>query len=126
MKNSVIWLDSENAHIFDLKVTGIERTFVKKNGKDHHTRHKNDLHKDVHSEQYYNDLTDKIKDVDQLLLMGPGLAKKHFKEYLGAHQPNTLAKKIIGLESIQSFEHLSEKQMLAKVRKFFKSFDLFH
>jgi hypothetical protein len=58
--------------------------------------------------------------------MGPGLAKNHFKDHLASHQANTLAKKIIGMETIEGFEHKTENQMLASARKFFKTYDLFN
>ncbi|MFZ4403035.1 MAG: hypothetical protein ACOYOK_02940 [Pseudobdellovibrionaceae bacterium] len=126
MKDFVVWLDSKNAHVFAMKTTGIEKSIVSKSEKDHHTRHKNDKHKDSHSEHYYNQLADKLKDADQLLIMGPGLAKNHFKDHLTTHQKHTLATKIIGLEKMESFEHKTEKQMLAKAHKFFKTYDLYH
>ena len=48
MKNFVVWMDSKNAHVFDLKTSGIEKSIINKSKKDHHRRHKNDLHTDSH------------------------------------------------------------------------------
>jgi stalled ribosome rescue protein Dom34 len=126
VKDYVVWLDSKNAHIFALRVSGIEKTILKKREFDHHRRHKNDKRSDSNAEHYYRDLAEQVKDADQLLIMGPGLAKNRFKDHLTTHEANTLAKKIIGLERIESFEHQTEKQMLAKARKFFKTYDLFN
>lgn len=126
MKDFVVWLDSKNAHVFAMKTTGIEKSIVSKSNKDHHTRHKSDKGKDSHSENYYNELTKKLKGADQILLMGPGLAKNHFNDHLTTHEANILAKKIIGLEKMESFEHKTEKQMMAKAHKFFRTYDLFH
>ncbi len=126
MKNFIIWLDSKNAHIFNMKTTGFEKTIVNKRTQDHHTRHKNDKHKDSNSGRYYSELADKLKEADQLLILGPGLAKNHFKDHLKVHKSNSLAKKIIGTEPMESFEHKTEKQMMAKARKFFKMYDLFN
>ncbi len=50
---------------------------------------------DYNSEHYYRDLANKLKGADHLLLMGPGLAKKHFHENLIIHQAKTLAKKLL-------------------------------
>lgn len=126
MKDFVVWLDSKKAHVFAMKTTGIEKSIVSKTEKDHHTRHKNDQHKDSNSEHYFSELSKKLKGADQILLIGPGLAKNHFNEHLSTHEANILAKKIIGLEKMESFKHKSEKQMLAKARKFFRTYDLFH
>ena len=126
MKDFVVWLDSKNAHVFAMKTSGVEKSVVSKSDKDHHTRHKHDMRSDSNSEHYYRDLAAKLKGADQLLLMGPGQAKKHFKDHLTTHQANTLAKKIIGIENLESFEHKTEKQMMATAHKFFKTYDLFH
>jgi hypothetical protein len=80
---------------------------------------------DYNSEHYYRDLANKLKGADHLLLMGPGIAKKQFQEHLVVHQTATLAKKIIGLEDFESFEHKTEKQLLARASKFFKSYEHF-
>lgn len=119
MKNFVVWLDSKNAHVFAMKESGIEKIIVSKDDIDHHSRHKNDRHRDNNAEHYFKSLSKSLKGADQVLLMGPGLAKKHFKDHLSTHEANILAKKIIGLENMESFEHKTEKQMLAKARKFF-------
>ncbi len=128
MNNYVVWLDSMNAHVFKLKVTGVEKTIVTKSNMDHHTRHKNDRREnsDSNSEHYFKNLVEKLVDADQLLLMGPGLAKNHFKNHLETHQTHTIAQKIIGLENLESFEHTTEKQMMDQAHKYFKTYDLFH
>jgi stalled ribosome rescue protein Dom34 len=126
MKDFVVWLDSKNAHVFAMQNTGIEKSIVSKSDKSHHTRHKKDMRSDSNSEHYYSRLAAKIKEADQLLIMGPGLAKNHFKDYLTTHQANTLAKKIIGIEKIEGFKHKTEKQVLASANKIFKTYDLYN
>jgi stalled ribosome rescue protein Dom34 len=125
MNNYVVWMDSKNARIFALKSTGIEKSVLRKSDKDHHTRNKHDKKIDANAEHYYRDLAARLKGADQLLLMGPGLAKADFKSHLTTHQANTLAKKIIGLEDFQSDEHKTEKQMMAQAKKFFKEYEHF-
>ncbi len=126
MNDFIVWLDSKKAHVFAIKITGIEKSVIKKNDKDHHTRHKNDQRKDSHAGHYYNDVAEKLKGADHLLIMGPGIAKNNFKDHLTTHQTHTLAKKIIGLEKMEGFEHKTEKQMMAKAHKFFKTYNLFN
>jgi stalled ribosome rescue protein Dom34 len=124
MKDFVVWLDSKSAHIFALKASGIEKSVVNKDNKDLHKRHKNDQHQDSHTKPFFKDVVNEIKDAERLLIMGPGLAKNHLQDYIKEHQPHTLAKNIVGLESLDSFEHETEKQMFAAVRNFFASYDL--
>ncbi len=125
MNNYVVWLDSKNAHIFNMKTTGIEKEVVSKDKIDHHTSHKKDKHKDNNEVHYFKELSKKLKEADQILLMGPGLAKNHFVSHLNSIRSKVLAKKIIGIENLESFEHETEKEMMAQVHKFFKSYDLF-
>ncbi len=128
MKDYIIWLDSESAHVFALNSSGegVEKSVVKKNDADHHNRHKKDQHQDSHAEPYYRDLAAQLKDADKMLLIGPGLAKNHFRDHLNTHQAHTLAKKVIGLENFEGFEHKTENQMMAEAHKFFKTYDLFN
>lgn len=126
MKDFVVWLDSKNAHIFALKTSGIEKSVVKKKAKDFRPQNKHATKVDHNSEHYFRDLAAKLKGADQILLMGPGLAKKHLQEHLTTHQANTLAKKIIGLEHFDSFQHKTEKQLMAKAKKFFRSNEIFN
>ena len=123
MNNFVVWLDSEEAKIFELKPAGIESSHLKKVDTDHHRRHKKDSNDNHNTLHYFHDLTLKIKSADQLLLLGPGLAKTHFKSHIESHLPDTLAKKIIGLENL---ENVSDNQIMAAAHKFFKHYDLFN
>lgn len=126
MKDLVVWLDSKSALVFDLKPSGIEKVFIKKSDKDHHARHKSDTHKHNKAQRFYAKLADTLKGVDHLLIMGPGLAKNNFREYLRTHYSSSIAQKVIGFEKIESFEHTTEKQMMAKAHKIFKVYNLFN
>jgi stalled ribosome rescue protein Dom34 len=123
MSDYVIWVDSEKAKIFALKTTGIEKSHLDKGGMDHHTHNKKDHHGDNGLEHFFRDLAVKLKDAEQLLILGPGLAKNQFKTHLESHHTNGLAKKIVGLENS---DHPTDNQILAEARKFFKTYDLFN
>lgn len=123
MTNYVIWLDSEKAHLFALKTSGIEKSTLQKVGADHHTHNKKDHHQDPSLDHFFKELAVKLGKVDQILLLGPGLAKKHFKTYLENHHGANIAKHIVGIENT---DHPSDDQILAKAREFFKHYDLFN
>ncbi len=123
MSNYVVWLDSQDAHLFNLKNTGIEKSHIHKSEMNNHRTPLKDMHKDKNADPYYHHLAEKLKDAEQILLMGPGLAKNHFKSYLDSHATHTLAPKIIGVETV---EKMTENQVMAEARKFFKHYDLFH
>ncbi len=86
MKDYVVWLDSQNAHIFALKKWGVEKSVINKKDRDFRPQNKHAAKVDYNSEHYYRDLANKLKGADHLLLMGPGIAKKHFQEHLVVHQ----------------------------------------
>ena len=123
MTNYVLWLDSEIAKIFALKPTGIEKSQVQKSSLDHHSGNKKDKHGDSHTEHFYRDLAVKLNDANQVLILGPGLAKNHFKTHFETHHNSQIAKKIIGLEAC---ENITDNQILAEARKFFKHYDQFN
>ncbi len=121
MNNFVIWLDTQDAKIFELKPEGIEKSHVKKSGPDHH-HNKKDQVTDSQLGHYFDALAEKIKSADQILLLGPSLGKNHFKTHLESHKSG-LASKIIGMENL---ENVSEKQILEASRTFFKEYDRFN
>lgn len=122
MAKYIIWLDSEHASIFDLKVSGIEKSQLQRQVIDHHTTNKKDHHGDPATEHFYRDLAKRIKDAEEILLLGPSLSKNHFKTYLESHTPG-LAKAIVGIEAT---DHPTDNQIMAIGRKFFKTYNLFH
>ena len=122
MTDFVIWMDSEKAQIFSLNPEGIEKTHLEKHAMDHHTHKKKDNHSDPNTDHFFKDLSTKIATAEKVLLLGPGLGKNHFRSYLEKHSPG-LAKKIIGVESV---DHPTENQIMAKSREFFKTYNLFN
>ncbi|MGZ3722895.1 MAG: hypothetical protein ACXVA9_08205, partial [Bdellovibrionales bacterium] len=123
MSHNVIWMDTEKALIFDLKESGIEKSHVQRREIKHHTFNSKDHHGDPSIEHFYKDLAVKLNGVEELLILGPGEAKTHFKTFLETHYASGLAKKIIGVESS---DHPTDNQILAAGRKFFKTYNLFN
>lgn len=123
MSDYVVWMDSQIAQIFALKTLGIVKSQLQKKTIDHHNKNKKDHYNDGQIDHYYRDLAVLLKDVEQLLILGPGEAKGHFKTYLETHHAHDLAKKIIGVENS---DHPTDNQILASARKFFKTYDLFN
>ena len=67
----------------------------------------------IHSNQlnaYFHQLEKKLMDKEELLLMGPGVTKTHFFLHLKANKHFSQLK----IEVVDA-EHISEKQLLAKV-----------
>ena len=118
----IVWLDSEKAQIFALTTEGIEKSNLEKSGMNHHSHERKDHTNDSNLEHFYRDLAAKLSDAEQLLLTGPGLAKKHFTNYLESHAA-TLSKKVVGVENS---DHPTDNQILASGREFFKTYAFFN
>lgn len=122
MAHFVLWLDSDNAHIFEFKESGIEKTNLKRTEINHHTFNKKDHHGDPSVEHFYKDVAARLSSATELLILGPGHAKNHFQTHLETHAAE-LAKKTVGIENT---DHPTDNQILALGRKFFKSYNLFN
>lgn len=121
----VVWLDSREAKVFGLLPSGVEPHHVKAHGKKHHDQ-PHGKHQEAHhpeAEGVFKELSAILKDASQVLLLGPGESKTHFKTYLERHSAGTLAKKIVGVETV---DHPSDNQILEHARAFFKKYDLMH
>jgi hypothetical protein len=66
--------------------------------------------------EYYKMLEDKIGKFDDVLLFGPGTAKDQFKNRLGENK--AFSKKWV---SVQNADKMTDNQLLAFVREFYKS-----
>ncbi|RYZ59318.1 MAG: hypothetical protein EOP07_04365 [Proteobacteria bacterium] len=118
----IVWLDSEKAQVFGLNTTGIEKSNVKKHGKDHHSGDKSDNVNDAQLDHFYSDVKTKVIDAEKLLIMGPGVSKTHFKTYLDSHAAQ-LSKNVVGVENS---DHPTDNQILASSKDFFKTYEHFN
>ena len=116
MKLSVIWIDRENARIFHLSDEKMERKQLKLRHPDHHTHHRDHLDQDREEPGLFKEIATELQDSERLLIIGPGVAKHHFQNYLNEHQP-FLAKRVAGVETV---DHPTDGQIAALAKKFFE------
>ncbi len=75
-----------------------------------------DNRRELELKRFYNQLIDKVQQADELLLMGPGVAKNEFhKEFL---RRAPLSRK---LADVFTDEKMTHRQLKAKVKKFFST-----
>lgn len=115
MSHIVVWLDSENARLFDYTSGKVEKHHVVRHEPDHHTHSSHDVPKD--SEHFFHQICERLKPASQVLLLGPTLARTHFQSHLTRHHHGDLAKKILGSEPL---DHPTDNQIEAFARSFFK------
>ncbi len=134
MKNTGIWLDKEKAHLVTIE-NGVETFNTITSNMEHYnigggsgTRQKGGPQDVVQDskylerekqqlKQYFNAIASQIKESDALVIFGPAGTNEKFGAEL--HQNyNTLSTKI---KDIKKADSMSENQVKALVRDFFKS-----
>ena len=114
MTQFVVWMDSKKAMLFNLTADG-QKSHLENEGVDHHTQ-KKDQATDSNLNHFYKNLEAALKDAGQILIMGPGTSKEHFKTHVEKHHTGDLAKRIVGVENS---DHPTDNQIVATGRKFF-------
>ena len=121
MSTYVVWMDNHHAKLFKIAPGSIEKQKLDHKEIKHHNSHDPNNHKD--SERFFSDLAHNLADANEVLLLGPGLGKNHFKSHLDKHNTHGLAQKVVGIETC---DHPTDNQILELSRKFFKTYDAFH
>jgi len=120
MSAMIIWMDSTEAKIFQLKPGGVEAHRVTAHGKSHHTETLGRNHSIEQSDEgkFFSELCKELKTVKETewLIAGPGMGRKHFATYMEKHHPE-FSKFVKGNEAM---EKLTDNQIVAEGRKFFK------
>ena len=133
MNYSALWLDHHQATLFN---------FHQKDGKldtsdvstesiladepiESHNRHPHDVISDVKEQahaRFFNKITKKLESVNQLMVMGPGIAKSQFVHHCESLDNKDISQAIVGLETLGS--HVSYDEMISKAESFFNSYSL--
>lgn len=113
--HAVVWLDHQAAHVLQFDKSHIEVQHIK--ARSHHTRQHGDDQR--HERAYYDSIATALKDVHEILVVGPGLAGKDFRKHCDAHDQG-VAKAIV---EVQTCDHPSDEQLVAMARKYFLKYD---
>ena len=116
MANYVVFLDSELAKIFELHPDNVVESNLKRHEVRHHTG--SQPGNGAHSENFFHEVASKLLKANEILLIGPGLAKEHFNTHLKHHHHEQIAKKVVGIETV---DHPTDGQIVAMAKKFFKA-----
>jgi stalled ribosome rescue protein Dom34 len=114
-----LWVDHAHAFIYKYTANGVEETKI--DSHIHADRVDNEAKHKMY-EKFYHDLTGKMSDAQELMIMGPRTAKDEFKHHLDKHHHQKLAKVVVGVETMRS--HPTTAMMREKAGDFFKEFHL--
>lgn len=102
-KQSIIWLDHREVHIFELRVDSFIEVDAPRLGA--HLKSATEA-RDASStsdvmKREFAALADALRGADEILVVGPGPVKLQFLKYACAHDTE-LADKIVGLETVDN------------------------
>ena len=117
MSALVIWIDREHAKLFQFSEEKMERKNLKSHHTDHHTHPFDQLDIKRQEHEFHSEIATHLNDCERILIVGPGVAKNHFQNFLTEHFP-ALARKVAGCETL---DHPTDPQIAALARKFFSA-----
>lgn len=120
MSAFVVYMDHEHAKIFKLNPEGQDQVKMDRHEIRHHKNNEGEKHSD--HEKFYHSVANELKAATEILVIGHGTAKQEFVHHLENHHHADVAKKVVGVETV---DHPTDNQVLALARKFFKKQHLF-
>jgi stalled ribosome rescue protein Dom34 len=125
--HAVVWLDHQKAHVLHFNADEAETEAVTAKGPNHLVHNQHHSHQaGTRSGQrtpvdhaYYDEVVKALGEAKEWLVMGPAEAKTEFARHVAERAP-TLAGRIVAVESA---DHPSEGQILARARSFFRAAD---
>ena len=112
-----IWVDHQQANVFKFTSNGIKREAFHGHFPEHHTHASDNRENQVHEDQMFKELIPQLSDAKEILILGPGVTKIHFKNFI-EKRSTILGKKIVGCETT---DHPTEPQLLSLASRFFNS-----
>lgn len=117
--HAVVWMDHQQAHVLQFDAESVQAQRVK--ARSHHTARHADHQGGGERElvDFHEQVLAALSGAQEVLLVGPGLAHEHFKQWCEQHHA-ALAKTIVGSEKA---DHPTDPQLVALARKYFVKFD---
>jgi stalled ribosome rescue protein Dom34 len=113
----VVWMDREQSKLFHFSEEKMERSYVHPHQHLHHTHALDQFDKRAQERKLYIEIIQHLSDASRLLIIGPGVAKYHFQNYLTEHFP-ALAKRIVACETT---DHPTDGQIAALAKRLFSA-----
>ncbi len=111
-----IWIDRENANIFEFSGKDTIKSEMHNKYVDHHTHRMDEFDHKRQETTFYQKIATRLNEVEGILILGPGVARYHLQNFLNEHFP-MIAKKIVGCESM---DHPTDQQIEEYSRTYFR------
>jgi stalled ribosome rescue protein Dom34 len=116
MQHAVVWTDHHKAQVLQFDAEHVLAQKIKTHT--HHTRQHGSAVRSEH--EFFADLCDALKGIEEVLVTGPRTALADFRHYLDKHRPE-VGKRVVGTEPV---DHPSDGQLVAFARQYFAKYDL--
>lgn len=116
MQHAVVWTDHHKAQVLQFDAEHVLAQKIKTHT--HHTRQHGSAVRTEH--EFFADLCDALKGIEEVLVTGPRTALADFRHYLEKHRPE-VGKRVVGTEPV---DHPTDGQLVAFARQYFAKYDL--
>ncbi len=120
--HAVVWLDHASARIFHFDAHAFEGKTIHSAHAGEHIHHKAGAIGAGHAAEdprYFAAVAAGLKDVQEILVTGPGHTKTAFAKHLAAYNPQ-ISKKVMAVENA---DHPTDGEIVDHARKHFKVID---
>jgi stalled ribosome rescue protein Dom34 len=121
-QHAVVWLDHLRAVVIDFSVDQEHVHLVASGTEDRQVHRKSGTigsGKASEDREFFDEIVEAVGDAREILIVGPGQAKTHFKKDLDHRHPK-VAELVVAVETA---DHPSVDQLLAQARKYFRKVD---
>ena len=121
-KQIAVWIDHQEARIFDVHVDKVDEEVVLAPHYIHHTHTRDARSVKGHPEddkRFFKEVASSLEGAEQVLIVGPSTAKLEFLRYIEKHD-HAQGPKVVGVETV---DHPTDKQLAAYAKSYFKRVD---
>jgi stalled ribosome rescue protein Dom34 len=112
MKRATLWIDHHKSYILDYTAQGINHREIA-------PPYLHGMPSKEHLRKYYHDVAQSLKDVECMLVLGPGMAKNEFLKHCEDHHKK-LATAIVEVKNMK--DHPSFEQIEKSSHDFFTDY----
>ena len=119
MRNQAVWIDQNEARVFNVEGAAFDEKTVHAANHHIHRHPKGDLtktHNHLNDEaRFFGEVLALLGDTEGILLLGPSVTKLHLFRHAQQHAPKVAAL-VVGVETA---DHPTDRQLVAHVRHYF-------
>ena len=112
----IVWIDRAGAKVIQFSREKMERKTLKSHSHDHHTHELDSQDMERKEKKLFQEVVESLSPASQILILGPGVVKHHFQNFLNEHHP-LLSKKVVGCETV---DHPTDPQIAAQAMKYLR------